>query len=143
MKIKQFVFLGLIVLSTSCDKDIDKDVIETRLLTSVVWGKPEIVYIPSGYYTWTTCGESYTFTANGRYRKTNDCNSIIIEGSWTWTQPGKEIRLETFYNNIPQKTYILSVLELTNDLLHTKEREEGGSADTNICMELKYRSLEN
>jgi hypothetical protein len=143
MKIRLFVFLGLIVLSISCDKEKDKDAVETQILTSVVWGKPEIVYIPSGYYTWTTCGESYTFTADGHYRKTNDCNSIIIEGSWTWTQIGKEIRLETFYNNYPQKTYILSVLELTNDLLHTKEREEGGPADTNIYREHKYRPREN
>jgi hypothetical protein len=141
--VRLLVFLGLIALSTSCDKDKDNDVVETQLLTSVVWGKPVIVHNPSGYYTWTTCGESYTFTSKGYYKRTNDCNSIIIEGSWKWTQPGKEIRLETFYNNFPQKTYIISVLELTNDVLHTIEREEAGPADTGIYWELKYRPREN
>jgi len=136
MIIRLFSFLVLIVLSTSCHKD--NDVIETQLLTSRVWGKPEILHFPSGYYTLTTCGESYTFTADGYYRKTNDCNSIIIEGSWAWTQVGKEIRLETFYNNILQKTYILTVLELTNNVLHAKEREEAEPANTNIYWEYKY-----
>jgi hypothetical protein len=135
MTIRLFVFLGLLALSTSCEKK--NDVIETQLLTSRVWGKPEWVN-PSGYYTWTTCGESYTFTANGQYKKTNDCNSIIIEGSWAWTQIGKEIRLKTLYNDIPQKTYIISVLELTNDMFHTIEREEGTTI-ANYSWELKYR----
>jgi hypothetical protein len=140
MKIRLFGFMGLILLLMSCNEDNDE--IETKLLTSIVWGKPEILHNSSGYYTGTTCGESYTFTSKGHYTKTNDCSSIIIEGTWTWTQIGKEIRLETIYNDMPQKTYILTVLELTTEVLHTREREEDEPMDT-YFWELKYRPRTN
>jgi hypothetical protein len=141
MKIKLFLFLSLVGLLTSCGKSDDP--IETLLLISKVWGKPEIVHTSSGYSATTTCGESHIFTSNGSYKKTNDCGSEIFNGTWTWTQIGKEIRLETSFNNIPQRTYILTILNLSNDLLHVKERFESEPPDTYNYRELKYRPRKN
>ena len=141
MKIGLFVFLGLFSILISCDKDNDAN--ENQLLTSRAWGKPEIVHNPSGYYTLTTCGESYTFTSDGQYKRTNDCNSIVIKGTWTWNKIGKEIKLKTLYNDIPQKTYIITILELSNLILYTKEREEDEPVETHKYWELKYRPRTN
>ncbi|GEM_PF-2064141 len=115
------------------------------LLTSTTWGKPELVHQPSAGFTETkSCAvesTTYNFNSDGSYRYFDVCNStnFQMDGKWSWTQSGKEIKLETIYNDVPQKTYRILILELSNQLLHTKQMEYSEPLNTAQYVELKYR----
>lgn len=139
MKYKLIVLLTMMFLINSCKKeDVSKS---TRLLTSKTWGQPTVIHSPAdiGYWTVTTCpaGSAIDFNSNGNYIYKNFCQNINIDGKWNWSITDKEIKLETFFNGIKQKTYILTIVELSDSLLHTKEREISELPEN--YFELKYR----
>ena len=137
MNYKRLVILLFVLLNLSCG---EKDPTATDLLTSKVWGKPEVLHHPTfGHIETNSCDESYQFLAEGSYLYTSQCNpGVVIDGEWAWTKKGSEIRLETFFNDIPQDTSIISILELTDDLLHTKTIVD--PLNETQYWELKYRA---
>jgi hypothetical protein len=115
----------------------------TELLTSHTWGKPEVLHHPpTGAYTITSCEEYHNFNSDGSYSFFDECYPhITSEGKWSWEKMGQEIRLEKTIKNIPQKTYTILVYELSENLLHIKEREEQEPADTENYWEKVYRPI--
>lgn len=138
MKLQSIALLGLLALCAACtEPNINPS---TKLLSSTIWGKPEIVNNSAGYYVITDCGQSTTFSAKGGYHSAADCNEVVITGAWTWIETGKKFRLETVFNSIPQKTYIHTVVELTDNVFHTVVYEEDEPTHT---WELKYAPRSN
>ena len=113
----------------------------THLLTSKTWGKPVVLYSPpSGFYTITSCLESYNFRASGSYAFINYCNPTkVINGNWSWIKVGQEIKLETSFNGILQKTFRIIILELTSGLLHVRQIEITEPLDSVNYWELQYK----
>jgi hypothetical protein len=137
----KLIFLILITGSfLACN--VDKQTY-TELLTSHTWGKPEILHHPpSESYTINNCGQYHNFKVDGSYYFYDDCYpNISAEGKWTWEKMGQEIRLETTIKNIPQKAYSILVYELSDNLFHTKEREEQEPPDTENYWEKVYRPI--
>jgi hypothetical protein len=137
MKLKFIYSIIFSAIIFSCSDE--SKVLSTDLLVSNTWGKPEIIHNPSGFWSGTACGESYKYEKKGAFLRTDDCSSVVMTGTWSWIKKDKEYKLETFINNIPQKTYIISIIELNQNILHVRQREEGEAADSNNYWELKYR----
>lgn len=140
MKYNLFVFLALTFLIIySCEKEVESK--NTRLLTSKTWGQPTVLSIPAsiGYWSQTTCpaGEAILFYGNGNYINNNYCLDITTNGKWSWNIADKEIKLETSYNGIKQRTFIVTIVELSDSLLHTREREETEPIEN--YFEFKYK----
>jgi hypothetical protein len=138
MKLK-LLFVALIcVLFESCDNEAESKY--SGLLTSTTWGQPTVLNRPGslGYWSETTCsaGQAITFYSNGNYIHNNYCLNITIDGKWSWTIMDKEIKLETFYQGIKQRTSILTIVELSDTQLVMREREEGTPDDQ--YFELEY-----
>jgi len=133
-----WTFLLVLLYLVGCAED---DPSPTDLLTSHAWDKPEVLHHPTfGVYTTPTCTESYEFKANGEYRFTNYCTPVtVIDGEWIWMTLGQEIKLETSANGVPQKTFRVLILELTQSSLHIKQMEETEPLNTPDYWELKYK----
>lgn len=139
MILRSSIFLGILIMAIACNNEKNK-VDYFELLTSKEWDKPEIISNPSGLYPNSTCDESYVFTRFHLYWKRTDCPGEGLQGTWEWVgDPGIEIRVERWGDNIPAKSYILTVIELTDEVLHLIEREESEPKGTNNFWELSYR----
>lgn len=60
-----------------------------------------------------------------------------IDGKWSWTIMDKEIKPETLYQGIKQRTSILTIVKLSDTQLIMRETEEGTPDDQ--YFELKYK----
>ncbi len=138
MKITLQLLTLTCILFASCDKEAESKY--TNLLTSTTWGQPTVLYRPGslGYWSETTCsaGQAIVFYSNGNYVHNNYCLNLTIDGKWSWVVMDKEIKLETFYQGIKQRTSILTIIELWDTQLVMREREEGAPDDE--YFELEY-----
>lgn len=123
----------------SCKKEDESK--NTKLLTSKTWGQPAVIHRPAniGFWTETSCpaGSSTNFNSNRNYTFYNHCFNSRLDGKWNWNIIDKEIKIDTYINGVKQKTFILTIVELSDSLLHTKEREESEPIDN--YYELKYK----
>lgn len=106
-----------------------------------MWGQPTVLHRPGslGYWSETTCpaGQTILFYSNGNYLHNNYCLNNTLQGKWSWTVVDEEIKLETYYNEIKQRASIVTIVEVSDTLLVTREREESEPAEA--YFELKYR----
>lgn len=133
---KQLAFLPyLFLLFSSCT---EKEVTKTDLLTSKVWTNPVIIKGPPiGYEYKDGCNHDYQFQSNGKYSHySGNCNKEYWTGNWSWIKKGSEIHLETFFKDIPQRTFRIKIIELSDTLLHTEDIVEG--PDSIFAYEKKY-----
>ena len=138
MRLKPLLLALTCVIFNSCDKEVESKY--DGLLTSKTWAQPTVVHRPGnlGYWSETTCaaGGAIVFYSNGNYLHNNYCLNNTLDGKWSWIVQDDEIMLETFYNGIKQRTSIVTIIELSDSLLVTREREQNEPVEN--YFELKY-----
>jgi hypothetical protein len=134
MKIRLFSVLITLLSTVSCE---EKDVSKSDLLSSKVWTNPKIIKGPgTGFSQHNACDMDYKFESDGNYSfSSGNCNEKYLTGSWKWIKKDQEFRLETVFNNIPQRNYIITIVALSDTALHTIEIVEN---DTTMTYEKVY-----
>lgn len=137
MHTKIYLLILVFLAFTACS--INEESKQTNFLTSKTWGKPQILHVPDnmGFWGGTSCGESYSFTKNGGYTRKEDCRDFGITGTWTWMKIGDEILID-YQNNMPYN-HKMKILQLSDTLLHTLERDEHEEENSKNYWEKKYR----
>jgi len=134
-----FTILALtFFLFSACGED--EEVKATKLLTSKTW-VPQTLKMPDniGYWGGPACEDSFRFhPENNNLTRKSDCISVPISGKWTWSKIGQEIFIDYQGNMLNNQK--IKVLQLSDTLLHTIERNEDDKDDgSNNYWEKKYR----
>jgi hypothetical protein len=139
MKPKLVLLALTCAIFSSCDKEEESKY--DSLLTSKTWGQPTVLHRPGnlGYWSEATCpaGQATVFYRNGNYLHNNYCLNNTLDGKWSWIVQDDEIMLEIFYKGIKQRTSIVTIIELSDSLLVTREREQNEPVES--YFELKYK----
>lgn len=111
----------------ACEDEVG---LQEGALTKNTWGKRIVLRYPAlGYWSENSCpsGAAYKFNADGSYTESNYCDDIHLTGKWEWLKKDEQVQLETYFNDIYQRTFVITVLTVNDTILHTRVIEKGES----------------